>query len=188
MLTRLPAVGPKTAERYVFWFLQQNSNDLQEFAQTIAELKENTLICKSCFAVSDTNPCDICVDKKRNHQLISVVSNTRDMISIESTKTYNGIYLVLGGVLNPIKGIEPKNLKVKALLEKIKENKATEVILCLNPNIEGETTSIYLAKQIKNNFPKVTVTKLARGLAMGADLEYADEQTLNNALKFRNKI
>ena len=188
MLTSLPTVGPKTAERYVFFFFQQDQRTLQEFSQSIAQLKENTLVCKSCFAVSDTNPCDICIDTKRDHRQIAVVSNTRDMLSLESIKGYNGIYHVLGGVLNPIEGIEPKNLKIKSLLEKIQKNSATEVILSLNPNIEGETTATYLAKQIQKNFSQVTITRLAKGLPMGADLEYADEQTLTNALKFRNKI
>ncbi len=188
ILTKLPAVGPKTAERYVFYLLQQEPEELQKFAQTIAELKENTLICRTCFAVADQSPCKICCDQKRNNHLISVVSNTRDMTSIESTREYQGIYHVLGGTINVIEGVTPKDLKIKPLLSKIKEKKITEVILALSPNLEGETTSMYLVKLLKQTFPNLLISRIAKGLPMGADLEYADEMTVLNAMKYRNKL
>ncbi len=188
LLTKLPTVGPKTAERYVFYFLQQGPEELQKFAQAIAELKENTMVCRTCFAVADQSPCQICSSQERNHRLISVVSNTRDMLAIESTKEYQGVYHVLGGVINVIEGIKPDNLKIKELLTKVKKNKIQEIILALNPNLEGETTSMYLAKLLKKTFPYITISRIAKGLPMGADLEYADELTVLNAIKYRNKL
>ncbi len=188
LLTKLPTVGPKTAERYVFYFLQQGPEELQKFAQAIAELKENTLVCRSCFAVADQSPCQTCCNQQRDHTLISVISNTRDMIAIESTKEYKGVFHVLGGTINAIEGITPENLKIKPLLSRIKENKVQEVVLALNPNLEGETTSMYLAKLLKQTFPDITISRIAKGLPMGADLEYADELTVLNAMKYRNKL
>jgi len=188
MLTKLPAVGPKTAERYVFYFLQQGPEELQKFAQAIGELKENTFICRTCFAVADQSPCQICCNQQRNHSLISVISNTRDMLAIESTKEYNGVYHVLGGAINVIEGVKPEDLKIKPLLSRIKENKVKEVILALNPNLEGETTSMYLVKLIKQKFPNTIISRIAKGLPMGANIEYADELTVLNAMKYRNKL
>lgn len=184
-LSKLPSVGPKTAERYVFSLLKQSDEELQSFAQALAELKEKTIVCKSCFAISDTPICQICADKNRVPTLC-IVANTRDLYSIESSKEYKGGYHVLGGVLNVINGIKPENLKIKELLTRIKNQKITEVILALNPNMEGETTSLYLSKILKPY--NLKITRIARGLPMGSDLEYADELTLANALKFRNEV
>ncbi len=188
LLTKLPTVGPKTAERYVFYFLQQGPEELQKFAQAIAELKENTLICRDCFAVADQSPCQTCCNQQRDHTLISVVSNTRDMLAIESTKEYNGIFHVLGGTINVIEGTKPEDLKIKPLLSRIKEKGVKEIILALNPNLEGETTSMYMTKLLKQTFPEITISRIAKGLPMGADLEYADELTVLNAMKYRNKL
>ena len=188
LLTKLPTVGPKTAERYVFYFLQQGPEELQKFAQAIAELKENTFICRTCFAVADQSPCQTCCNQERDHTLISVISNTRDMLAIESTKEYKGVFHVLGGTINAIEGITPEKLKIKPLLSRINENKVKEVILALNPNLEGETTSMYLTKLLKQTFPDIIISRIAKGLPMGADLEYADELTVLNAMKYRNKL
>ncbi len=188
MLTKLPTVGPKTAERYVFYFLQQEPEELQKFAQAITELKENTFICRTCFAVADQSPCQTCCNQQRDHGLISVISNTRDMLAIESTKEYMGVYHVLGGAINVIEGIKPENLKIKPLLSRIKKNNIKEVILALNPNLEGETTAMYLTKLLKQEFPNMTISRIAKGLPMGADLEYADELTVLNAMKYRNRL
>lgn len=202
MFSMLPTVGPKTAERYVFYLLKQNPEDLQKFAQYLAELKEKTTICQKCLAISETDPCLICVDNKRDHGLICVVANTQDVLTIEATKQYNGLYHVLGGVINAIEGIKPEQLNIKPLLNRVKNLPTAplsrdvrsgrgaggegEVILALNPNLEGETTSMYLAKLLKPY--KLRVTRLAKGLPMGADLEYADEITLANALKYRTDL
>ena len=183
---KLPTVGPKTAERFVFYLLQQNPEQLQKFAQAIAELKERITICQNCFAVTDSNPCEICRDQKREASLLCVVENTRDMLAMEKIKEYNGYYFVLGGVINSLKGIEPENLKIKELINKIKAGKIKEIILAFNSNFEGETTSLYLTKELKPY--KIKVTRLAKGLPMGSDLEYADDITLANAFKYRNEI
>lgn len=183
---KLPTVGPKTAERYVFYLLKQGPSELKNFSEAIINLKKDIIICKDCLAVTEKSPCKICVDKKRDHSSICIVANTRDMTSIESTGEYNGTYHVLGGLLDAIHGIKPEQLTIKQLVEKIKKGHTKEIILALNPTIEGETTSLYLTKILKTT--NIKVTRLARGLAMGSDLEYADEMTLINALKYRNKI
>lgn len=190
MLTRLPAVGPKTAERYVFYLLQQNSEDLQKFAQAIAELKEKTILCKNCHAVSDTSPCEICSNQKRNKNTLCIVTNTRDLIAMENTKEYNGLYHVLGGNIDPIKGIGPEKLNIHSLFQKINKNNIEEIIIALNPNMEGETTTMYLNKEFKNipKIKKIKISRLAKGLPSGFNIEYADEMTLSNALKYRNKL
>ena len=202
--SKLPTVGPKTAERYVFYLLKQHPEELQKFAQSIAELKEKTTICQRCLAYAEKNPCLICSDAKRDRNLLCVVSDTRDMLSVESTNEYKGLYHILGGELNAIEGIKPDQLNIKQLEEKINPHTLTaghsqqgvgvkkepikEIILALNPNLEGETTALYLSKTLKQIKPGVKITRLARGLPMGADLEYADQITLVNALKYRNEM
>lgn len=183
-LTKLPTVGPRTAERYVFYLLNQNDEFLQKFAQAIAELKEKTTICRQCFSVSDNDPCSICTDEKRNKNIIAVIANTRDMLAVENAKVFKGRYHVLGGLIDPINNIEPKNLKIEELIKKINQDKPQEILLALNPTIEGETTSLYLIKRLKES--KIKISRLARGLSIGSNLEYADEMTLANAIKFRN--
>lgn len=182
----LPTVGPKTAERYVFYLLRAHPEELQRFAQGVAELKEKTTICQTCMVYAESDPCSICTDNKRDKNLLCVVADTRDMITIESTRKYNGLYHILGGQLNAIEGIKPEQLNIKKLVEKVKAGNIKEIILALNPNLEGETTSMYLAKLLKPY--NIKITKLAKGLPMGSDLEYADEMTLSNALKFRNEV
>lgn len=184
--TSLPTVGPKTAERYVFYLLKQHPEDLQKFAQAIAELKEKTVVCSKCLAISESDPCLICSDKKRDRSLLCIIANTRDLLTLEATGQYYGHYLVLGGLINTIEGIGPEQLQTKPLLNKIKNQPVKEVILGLNPTLEGETTVLYLTKLLKPY--KIKITRLAKGLPMGADLEYADEITLTNALKYRNVL
>lgn len=184
--SKLPTVGPKTAERFVFYLLKANLEELQKFAQEIAELKEKTTVCQNCFAYAEKNPCEICSDNKRDKTVLAIVADTRDMISIEATKQYAGQYHILGGELNAILGVKPEHLNINPLLEKIKKNQIKEIILALNPNLEGETTAMYLVKILKPY--NLKITKLAKGLSTGSDLEYADEMTLSNALKFRNEI
>ncbi len=184
--SQLPTVGPKTAERYVFYLLKQSPEELQKFAQSIAELKEKTTVCQICFAISEADPCLICADQKRNRSIICVVADTRDMLTIEATKQYNGLYHILGGTINAIEDIKPEQLNIKQLIDRIKQNGIKEIILALNPDLEGEITAMYLAKLLKPC--KIKITRLAKGLPMGADLEYADEITLANALKYRNEL
>jgi len=184
--SKLPTVGPKTAERYVFYLLKNNQNYLNDFSTAIADLKKNIKICKICLSVSETDPCEICSDQTRDSSKLCVVANTRNMISVEATREFRGYYHVLGGLINAIDDIGPEQLKTKELLDKIKTNKIQEVLIALNPNIEGETTTLYLLKILKPL--NIQCSKLAQGLPMGSDLEYADERTLGNALKFRNKL
>jgi len=181
---KLPTVGPKTAERYVFYLLKQHPEWLQEFAQAIAEVKEKTTVCRTCLSIAESNPCQICSDQKRNHSVICLVADTRDMLAIEATRQFSGVYHILGGVINTIEGIKPNQLNIKSLLNHLKQNGVKEIILAFNPDLEGETT--YLAKLLKSH--KIKITRLAKGLPMGADLEYADEITLSNALKYRNEM
>ena len=182
----LPSVGPKTAERYVFYLLKAHSEWLQGFAQAIAELKEKTTLCRTCLSIAESDPCSICADKKRDHSLICLVAETRDLLAIEETKQYNGWYFVLGGVINTIEGVKPEQLNIKPLVARIKQKGIKEIILAFNPDLEGETTALYLAKLFKPS--KMKITRLAKGLPMGADLEYADEITLAHALKYRNEV
>ena len=184
--SKLPTVGPKTAERYVFYLLKQHPEWLQQFAQAIAELKEKTTVCKVCLAIAETNPCPICADQKRNRSIICLVSDTSDLLAIESTKQYHGLYHILGGVINTIEGISPDQLNIKPLLNRLKQGQIKEIIMAFNPDLEGETTSLYLLKLLEPY--KIKTTRLAKGLSMGADLEYADEITLSNALKYRNEM
>jgi recombination protein RecR len=184
-LSKLPSVGPKTAERYVFYLLKQNPEELQKLAQAIAELKEKTTVCESCFALSESSPCSMCQDKTRNREAICVVANTRDMLGVEATKSYNGMYHVLNGLLNAVEGIKPENLKLKEL-EKRLDSGIKELIIALNPNLDGETTAMYIARISKDK--KIKTTRLARGLPSGSSLEYMDDMTMLNALKYRNEI
>lgn len=185
-LTKLPSVGPKTAERYVFYLLRQSPNELQKLAQAVAELKEKTLICSACGAVADQNPCRICADNKRKSEVLCVVANTRDQLNVEATGQYQGQYLVLGGLINAIEGITPDTLNFKLLQNRINTGRIREIILALSPTLEGETTSQYIKKLIGQR--DIKLTRLARGLSTGTDLEYTDETTLINALKYRNEI
>lgn len=183
---KLPTVGPKTAERYVFYLINQSPELLQQFAQAMAEVKEKISVCQTCMAITETNPCEICSDPKRNRSVICLVADTRGMLAVETTKQYQGVYHILGGVINMIDGIKPEQLNVNSLLSHLNKNSAEEVILAFNPDLEGETTSIYMAKLLK---PRgIKITRLAKGLPMGADLEYADEITLSNALKYRSQM
>jgi len=184
--SRLPSVGPKTAERYVFYLLKAHPEWLQGFAQAVAELKEKTKLCRTCLAIAESDPCSICSDKKRNSALLCLVADTRDLLAIEDTKQYQGLYFILGGVINTIAGVKPEQLNLKSLQNRLKSGGPKEIILAFNPDLEGETTAMYLAKLLKPL--KIKITRLAKGLPMGADLEYADEITLANALKYRNEM
>lgn len=181
----LPTVGPKTAERYVFYLFKKDPEDLKRFAAALSGLKDGLFVCRNCFAVAESNPCAICADSKRNISTICVVSDSRDMIALENTGQYAGKYHILGGVLNAIEGVKPDQLNIAQLIARISRENTKEIILALNPNLEGETTSIYLTRLIKEKCKNAKITRLAKGLPMGADLEYADEITLSNALKYR---
>lgn len=184
-LSELPSVGPKTAERYVFSLLKKDQASLDELSSAIKELKEKTFTCSSCQVISGTNPCPICINPNRDQEVLCLVENTQDLIAIESTKQYNGKYFVLGGLINVIREIGPENLEIRKLIKKINSENIKEIIIALNFSIEGETTSLYLKRILGD---KIKISRLARGLPAGSDLEYVDEITLASALKNRSQI
>ena len=181
----LPSVGPKTAERYVFHLLKSSPEKLENLAKALSELKANVTICSSCLAISETSPCSICMSTERKNGTLCIVENTQDMLSLEATRQYQGQYFILGGLINTIENVKPENLNIEKLIRRIKENGLTEIILALNFTLEGETTSLYLSKVLETY--NLKVTRLAKGLPAGSDLEYADETTLATALKYRTE-
>jgi len=183
--SNLPTVGQKTAERYVLYLLKKSKDDLKIFAQNIIDLKEKIKICYLCNSISETSPCDICKNSGRDKGIICIVRDTKDIISLELTKQFTGVYYVLGGLLNSIEGINPDQLNIIKLKDRIskEKNNIKELIIALSPTLEGETTSLYLIKLFQPL--NLKITRLAKGLPMGSDLEYADEITLANALKYR---
>ncbi len=184
-LANLPSVGPKTAERYAFYLLKQDSHKSQDLANAINELSKKVIICHHCLAISESDPCLICTDPHRHSQILCIVENLPDLIAIENTKQYTGHYFILGGLINTITEISPQDLNIKKLIRKIKTDNVKEIILALNFTLEGETTALYLTKLLKNH---LKITRLAKGLPAGSNLEYADELTLGSALKYRNII
>ncbi|KKQ27303.1 MAG: Recombination protein RecR [Candidatus Magasanikbacteria bacterium GW2011_GWC2_37_14] len=183
--TKLPSVGERTAERFVFYLLKSGKKEVAELTLALKQLFIEVTSCKNCWDFADTTPCAICADKKRDNNIICVVAEPQDLQVLEKTNAFNGVYHVLRGV---IKSSENNlgELKIKELLERAKNKDLREIILALNPNLEGETTAMALEKLIKEKNPQIKISRLARGLPMGGDLQYADEITLSNALKHRN--
>ncbi len=181
----LPSIGPKMAERLVLFLFRQDKEKIKEFAQNLLSLKELSY-CKKCFNISDGDFCEICCDKNRDSSIICVVEEPLDIISLERAKTYRGLYHVLGGTIET--GADDKqNLKIPELLSRLKNEKIKEVIIALNPTIEGDITTLYLKRKLQI-FKGVKITRLARGLSTGGDIEYADETTLGEALTNRKKL
>ena len=183
-LSDFPGIGKKTAERMAFYLLKSNDGWAQNLAKAIMDVKEQIHECPICHNISDTSPCSICSDAKRDPSLLCVVEDTADLIVFEKTNHFRGKYHVLGGVLSPLDGIGPEDLHFDTLLERI--NGEEEVIIATNPNAEGETTALYLAKLLKEH--NIKVTRLASGIPVGGDLEYIDEATLVSALEGRREI
>lgn len=184
-LSELPSVGPKTAERYVFYLLKQSSEKLNDLSIAIKELKEKIIVCQECQVISEKSPCPICSNHNRENDVLCLVENSQDLIAIENTGQFKGKYFVLGALINTIKEIGPENLAIRKLLKKIETNQIKEIIIALNFTLEGETTTLYLKRLLKD---KVKISRLAKGLPAGSDLEYADELTLASALKNRNEL
>ena len=183
-LSDFPGIGKKTAERMAFYLLKSNDGWAQNLAKAIMDVKEQIHECPICHNISDTSPCSICSDAKRDPLLLCVVEDTADLIVFEKTNHFRGKYHVLGGVLSPLDGIGPEDLHFDTLLERI--NGEEEVIIATNSNAEGETTALYLAKLLKEH--NIKVTRLASGIPVGGDLEYTDEATLVSALEGRREI
>jgi len=183
---KLPGIGRKTALRLVLHLLRQPNGDVERFSQAFTTLKNEIKHCSVCNSISDTEVCSICSNPHRDSTTVCVVENIKDVMSIESTNQYNGLYYVLGAVINPMEGIGPADIKMEGLINKIKAGNVKEIIMALSPTLEGDTTNFYIFKKI-NQFP-VVVSVIARGVAFGDDLEYADEITLGRAIVNRTRF
>jgi len=184
--SKLPTVGPKTAARLVFYLLNRPRVEAQALADAIVAIKDRVRICSRCFSITEEDPCPFCTDPRRDSQVICVVAEAKDIFALERTSAYSGRYHVLGGLISPMDGVGPAQLHVKELVERIGAERPGEIILATNPNAEGEATAIYLARLLAPL--GVSVTRLAYGLPIGGDLDYADEVTLTKALEGRRAI
>jgi recombination protein RecR len=185
-LERLPGIGPKSAQRITFFLLKRPIDEVRELSEAVIALKEKITYCRTCFNVTDEDPCRICADPARDDRVLCVVEEPNDLLAMERTGEFRGRYHVLLGALSPLDGIGPEDIKVRELLARLEAGETTEVILATNPNVEGEATAIFLAKLLRPL--GVRVTRIARGLPVGGDLEYADQVTLSKALEGRREI
>ena len=187
---KLPGIGPKTAQRLAFYLLHVPQEQLDEFAESAQNLKKNTVLCSLCYNVAEKDPCPVCLDQNRDKSTICVVEQPLDVLALEKTGTFKGLYHVLHGAISPLNNIGPDELYIKQLIDrlKLKIQPVSEIILAMNPNMEGEATAMYLQKQIKNQNEEIKITRLGQGLPIGADLEYADEITLSRALEGRKEF
>ena len=186
---KLPGIGKKTALRLVLHLLKQNTGDVSNFSEVIARMRSEIKFCQRCFNVADADICSICANSMRKQEIICVVESIRDVIAIESTQQYNGAYHVLGGVISPLDGIGPDQLNIESLVHRIQKETTAELIFALNPTIQGDTTIYYIQKKLSplsTNHPlNLRITTIARGIAFGGELEYADEMTLARSLQNR---
>ena len=183
---KFPSVGPKSAQRMAFYLLRMPLTEIEKFAQSMIEAKENTKTCEICFNLSSTSPCEICSSPQRDKSTICVVAETKDLIAIEKTNEYKGLYHVLQGLISPMDGIGADDIRIKELLNRLTNTEVKEVILALSPSVEGEATSLYLNKLIKPF--GIKISRIAFGLTVDADLEYADEITIAKAIEGRREI
>ena len=183
---KLPSIGHKTAQRLAFYMLDVSNEEAKEFTDAILNAKQNLKFCSKCFNISDTDPCNICADSKRDQSTICVVEDVRDVFAMERTHEYKGVYHILHGSISPMNGIGPDDIKIKELLARLMDGNVTELILATNPRVEGEATSMYISKLVKPM--GIKVTRIARGIPIGGDLEYTDEVTLMKALEGRNEM
>jgi len=184
-LTRLPGVGKKSATRLAFHILRSDTAEAQRLARAILDVKEKIHFCTLCFNLTDEDPCQICRDDRRNRETLCIVEGPNDLIAIENTGEYKGRYHVLHGTISPLEGIGPENLKIKELMDRLRKEKVSEVILAINPTVEGSTTALYLADLIKPL--GVRVTRIAYGIPMGSEIEYVDTMTLSKAMEGRRE-
>ena len=184
--TRLPGVGPKSASRLAFYLLRAPREQVNELAAAIGELREAVVYCSRCQNLSTTDPCSLCADETRDPTLICVVEEPLDVVAVERTGAYHGLYHGWRGAINPVEGISPDDLRIEALLRRLKNKPVREIIVATNPNMEGEATAMYLARLLRGN--NLRITRLARGLPVGGDLEYTDEVTLSRALEGRSEL
>lgn len=184
-LAKLPGIGPKTAQRLAFYLLKRDAVDLTSLSEAVEGLKKGVIFCSRCHNMADSDPCGTCSDPKRDQALVCVVEEPMDALAIDKTRQFNGVFHVLGGVLNPMEGVGPEHLQIASLLKRIQDQSVREVIIATNPTLEGETTAMHIKKLLKDL--SVKATRIARGLPMGGDLEYADEITLMRALEGRKE-
>jgi recombination protein RecR len=180
---KLPGIGKKTALRLVLHMLKQDPEKVEHFGEAIIKMRQEIRFCQRCYNVADADICSICANSMRRQELVCVVENVRDVIAIESTQQYSGSYHILGGIISPLDGIGPDQLHIEALIQRVQKEKIEEIIFALNPNIQGDTTIYYIQKKLQS-FP-VRVTTIARGIAFGGELEYADEMTLARSITNR---
>jgi recombination protein RecR len=181
--SKLPGIGKKTALRLILHLVKQAPQEVEMFSNAIAKMRNEIKFCKRCFNVSDTETCNICINPGRKQNLICVVENIRDVIAIESTQQFNGLYHVLGGIISPLDGIGPDQLTIDALVNRVQTEEIEEVLFALNPNIQGDTTIYYIGRKLQGI--SVKITTIARGIAFGGELEYADEMTLAKSISNR---
>jgi recombination protein RecR len=188
-LSKLPGIGSRTAQRLAFHILRSSGEDASALAAAIVEVKEKIGLCEVCFNLTDEARCRICEDSRRDHGLICVVEEPSDVIPMERTHEYHGVYHVLGGALSPIDGVDPEDLKMAELFARVDSPQAVrEIVLATNPTTTGEATALYVAEELRTRAPQLTVTRLASGLPVGSDLEYADEVTLGKAFAGRRAV
>jgi len=185
-LSRLPGVGSKTAQRLAFHLLDMPYNEVEQLASSMINAKKNIKYCNVCYNMTDSDICNICSNPKRDNRVICVVEDARDVVAMEKTKEFKGLYHVLHGAISPMEGIGPEGIRVKELLMRLKEQDVDEIIMATNPNIEGEATAMYISRLLKPL--GIKVTRIAHGIPVGGDLEYADEVTLMKALEGRREI
>ena len=185
-LEKLPAVGPKSAQRLTYHLIRAPREESQKLAQAIMEVKDNTVTCQHCFNIAENSPCEICSDPQRDQSIIFVVEEPLDVVALESTDAINGVYHVLGAALSPLNNIGPNEVRVAELEQRVKTEAIKEVDIATNPTMEGEATALYIAKLLRPL--NVKMTRIARGLPVGGDLEYADQVTLTRALEGRSEI
>ncbi len=182
---KFPGIGPRTAQRLALYILKQPEQTIKDFSKALLEAHNNVGHCKKCFNLTSETECEICKNPDRNHKVICVVAETRDLLALERAREFKGIYHVIGGLISPMDSIGPELLEIKSLVERVSKNEIKEIILALTPNVEGDTTSLYIAKLLT---PFTKVTRIAYGLPMGSELEYVDEVTLARALEGRRDI
>lgn len=185
-LGRLPGVGPKSAQRIAFYLIEAENDVALSLSEVLKEVKDKVRFCESCGNVSESEKCSICSDLKRDQGLICVVEDSKDIAAIERTREFRGLYHVLGGAISPIAGIGPDQLRIKLLMQRLADPQIREVIIATNPNLEGEATATYLIRMLSSL--EITVSKLASGLPVGGDLEYADDMTLGRAFEGRRRV
>jgi recombination protein RecR len=183
---KLPGIGPKSAQRIAFFVVQNESYDPERISQLLATIRNEVKFCQTCGMISDSDICGICSDARRNPTMICVVEEAKDVLAVERTREFRGLYHVLGGAISPIDGIGPDDLRIASLMTRLADSTVTEVIIATDPNLEGEATATYLSRLLVQ--PGLTVTRLASGLPVGGDLEYADEVTLGRAFEGRRAV